>query len=228
MLVFELILLLLLAALDLISKRIVVGYLNGDPEKVIIKDILTFKYAENHGASFGIFRDRPIIILVISIAATVALLAYLIINRKSHGFLRISLIFILGGAIGNIYDRIAFGYVRDFIDYTFLETWFNINFAICNVADIFLTVGTVMLIIYVLFIYKEKPKVKKVKPRRKKKNEVSSQVETEEYKDKLLDLSDEDKSFMCYDDSGSKLNYDHSGKIVKKKEYTSRAEDDSN
>ena len=62
---------------------------------------------------------------------------------------------ILGGAIGNLYDRIFLGYVRDFIDYTFLDTFFGIDFAIGNIADIYLCVGVLVMIVYVIFVFKE-------------------------------------------------------------------------
>ena len=52
-------------------------------------------------------------------------------------------------------DRLAFGYVRDFIDYTFLETFFGIDFAIGNIADIFVMIAMGMLIVYMIFGYKE-------------------------------------------------------------------------
>ena len=57
------------------------------------------------------------------------------------------------GAIGNINDRIKFGYVRDFIDYTLTKSLFNYQFAICNFADAVLVIACIMLIIYVLFFY---------------------------------------------------------------------------
>jgi len=230
MLIFELILLLALIGVDLASKSIVTAQLAGG-SKVIIPKILTLIYSENYGASFGIFSGKPVLILIISISASVAVLIFLLIYRKSHKFLRLSLIMILAGAIGNIIDRIVLGYVRDFIDYTFLKTWFNFNFAICNVADVFLSVGAVMLIIYVLFIYKEKPKVMSAKPSKKSKKDKKMHKEEEKavieepIEHKLLDLSGKD-NFQSYDESGgSKLNFTGTSGIVKKKEATVREED---
>ena len=68
---------------------------------------------------------------------------------------RFSMLLILGGAIGNLFDRLAFGYVRDFICYDFLYSMFDINFAVGNVADIYLVLGVFVLIIYIFFGYKE-------------------------------------------------------------------------
>ena len=65
---------------------------------------------------------------------------------------------IISGAIGNLFDRFAFGYVRDFIDYEFISAIIGRQLAICNFADLVLIVGTVMLIVYVVFFYgKEHP-----------------------------------------------------------------------
>ena len=159
MLIFEIALLLIFLGLDIGSKYLVADMLlSSGGTKVVIPDILTFVYAENTGASFGIFSGKPILLSVVAIVASIGLFVFLLFNRKGHILMRISLIMIISGALGNVYDRLVFGYVRDFIQYTFLKTWFNYSFPVCNVADIFLTIGAVLLIIYVIFIYKEKPK----------------------------------------------------------------------
>ena len=221
MLILELILLIALLGVDLISKHIVSSALSGG-SKVIIPDILTFVYSENYGASFGIFSGKPYLILAISITASVAILAYLLIFKRTHKFLRLSLIAILSGALGNILDRIIYGYVRDFIDYTFLTTWFNINFAICNVADIFLTVGAIMLIVYVIFIYQEKPKVMSAKPNKKRNRKgQASPCEEESVKESLVNLSGKGSDFTCYDDGGDTLKIVHTkSSRLQKKEST--------
>jgi signal peptidase II len=160
-LLFELILLIALLAADIGSKYIVADALAAaGGSKAVIPDILTFVYAENTGASFGIFSGHPVLLSAVAIAASAGLLVFLIVFRKTHRVMRISLILIIAGALGNVYDRLALGYVRDFIQYTFLKTWFDYDFAICNIADVYLTVGAILLIIYVLFIYKDKAKIK--------------------------------------------------------------------
>lgn len=176
----------LLLAIDLVSKYWVNSVLpNVGDSKVIIPDILTFIYAENMGASFGMLSDYPWIIMVVSSVTAFAMLIFMIVKRNIDKFLRLVLILILSGAIGNIYDRLAYGYVRDFIHYTFLKTYFNMNFAIGNVADIFLTVGAILLVIYVIFIYKDdnqkkynKEKHKKTLPHQRAKNDTQSNNDT--------------------------------------------------
>jgi len=73
------------------------------------------------------------------------------ITMKSEGRLfQTSLAMILGGAIGNLIDRVLHGYVVDFFDFR------AINFAIFNVADCFVTVGSIFLFYYIIFIYGKK------------------------------------------------------------------------
>ena len=74
-----------------------------------------------------------------------AILGFLIVAQKENMWLRVSLLFIVGGGIGNLVDRIGLGYVRDFIQFAFWK-----NFAIFNVADAFVTVGVFMLIIVLI------------------------------------------------------------------------------
>ena len=57
----------------------------------------------------------------------------------------------LAGGIGNLVDRIVLGYVRDFIEYTIVYTLFKEDFAICNLADAFLTIGVIMVIVYLIY-----------------------------------------------------------------------------
>ena len=68
-------------------------------------------------------------------------------NKVKSRLLALSLSFLIGGAAGNIIDRFALGYVRDMIQFTFVD------FAIFNVADSFASIGAVLLIIYLLFFW---------------------------------------------------------------------------
>ncbi|HPD03170.1 MAG TPA: signal peptidase II, partial [Clostridia bacterium] len=73
--------------------------------------------------------------------AIAALLVYLVVARKEKKYIRLPLVVILAGGIGNLVDRIKFGYVRDFFNFQFID------FAIFNVADTCITVGAVLLIL---------------------------------------------------------------------------------
>ena len=171
---FELLFFGFLLAADLVSKHFVMPFLatlkNG--EYVAIKDVLTFHYSLNDGAGLGIFSGKISLLLGITIVSMVILLGVLIflhlkkVHKTPKGrFLLCSLIMILSGGIANLYDRIAFdGFVRDFIQYTFLEKIFGSTLFTCNVADIWVSVGVVALLIYVLFLYKEKKPETPIEP----------------------------------------------------------------
>ena len=98
------------------------------------------------GAAFGMMKNSRWIFLVISFVAIIGIIIYLIKFAPKNRLCQLSLAFILGGGIGNMIDRLALGYVVDFIDFRL------INFAVFNVADSFVCVGAALLIVYVLFI----------------------------------------------------------------------------
>ena len=87
--------------------------------------------------------------IIVTIIAVIAFIIYLIKERNGmHWLLKISSAMIIGGAIGNLIDRIFVGFVVDFFYFEL------INFAVFNVADSFVSVGAVLLGIYILFIHK--------------------------------------------------------------------------
>ncbi|MEG1510137.1 MAG: signal peptidase II [Clostridia bacterium] len=142
---------------DLISKEFIVKYLVDLPNQsaVILDGIYNFTYVKNYGATFGIFEGNSLFLIALTVVVCIVIIGFLGYKRDTNKLFRYSLLMCLGGALGNLYDRIIFGYVRDFIDYAFLDTFFGINFAIGNVADIFLLVGVLMFIVYLVFEFKE-------------------------------------------------------------------------
>ena len=132
--------------LDQITKWLAVEYLIPAGTVPIIKDALHLTYVENPGAAFGMMQNNRWIFLLVSTVAIIAIIIYLIKSAPKNKLALTSLAFILGGGIGNMIDRVALGYVVDFIDFRL------INFAVFNVADSFVCVGAALLIIYVLFI----------------------------------------------------------------------------
>ena len=142
-------------ALDQITKWLAVVNLKGNESVSIIGEVLHFTYVENRGAAFGMMKDARWIFMIISSIAIAALVFYLI-KFKPKSILAVSSVaMIIGGGIGNMIDRVWLGYVVDFI---YIKI---IDFAVFNVADSFVCVGTALLIIYIIFFYKEKPEVSK-------------------------------------------------------------------
>ena len=110
----------------------------------------------NTGGAFSLLNDNPWLILLLSIVFVVIICIYDLFAKDKHKLYSVSIGFIIGGAIGNIIDRVFFGGVRDFICFNFWQ-----DFPTFNVADCFLFIGTILLVIYTIFIYKPKESEKK-------------------------------------------------------------------
>ncbi len=135
--------------LDQLTKWLAVTYLEGEESFPLWEDVLHFTFVKNEGAAFGIFSEHRWIFMVISTVAIIGIGVYLFgFCRKSNRLMQISLAMIIGGGIGNMIDRIALGYVIDFIDFrAFPKLWMWIF----NVADSFVTVGAFMLMGYLVW-----------------------------------------------------------------------------
>ncbi len=134
-------------AADLVTKHLALS-LRGGEELVVIKNVLSFNYVENPGGAWGIFKSSAWIIIVITTAAIIAIPALMIIYRKVHPLFSLSLSLIWSGAIGNYIGHVFDGYVVDFIQVKF------INFPSFNVADCCITVGAILLGVYIVFLDK--------------------------------------------------------------------------
>lgn len=151
----------LLLTLDLVSKHLIdksLGTVGASRE--IIHGFISFIYVHNSGAAWGIFSGRQIFLIIISIIVIALFIAFYVLRLRKFKdkislWLSVSLGFIAGGCFGNLIDRIAFGYVRDFINFDFM------NFPVFNVADICLTVGIILLFIYFIFFYSKEEKLLK-------------------------------------------------------------------
>ena len=135
----------LIFLLDRVSKTYVI-YLN---DKLLGIEILSSKFLNirliwNEGIAFGLlsFNDKIIYNLLTFIIFIIILIIFFMVI-KSYGLKKYSLLMILGGALGNVYDRIFYGAVPDFIDFHVG----NFHWFIFNVADIFITFGVIFMII---------------------------------------------------------------------------------
>ena len=143
----------ILVFIDQLTKRWAVNTLKDSDPVILIKGVLQLYYlpSGNTGAAFGILSGHRVLFLFIA-AAVVAVILFLLIRLPMDSrftVLRILLIFIAAGGIGNMIDRFVLTYVIDFI-YFYL-----INFPIFNVADCYVTVATIVLALLILFRYKE-------------------------------------------------------------------------
>lgn len=152
-LLYELIFCIVLIIFDQLSKRFAVIALKDQEPIPIIKHVLELYYLPNGntGAAFGLFSGQQWLFLIIGFLVVAAIIYALIVlpYERRFKFLRILLVFIMAGGIGNMIDRFLYRYVIDFIYISI------INFPIFNVADIYVSVSTVLLAILFLFVYKE-------------------------------------------------------------------------
>ncbi|WP_448862591.1 signal peptidase II [Dorea sp.] len=141
----------ILVFLDQFTKEIVVQQLKGQSAYVLIRNVFQLEYLENRGAAFGLFQNQRIFfyISVLVISLVVIWFYGKVPMEKKYLPLRICAVLILSGAFGNCIDRIRLNYVVDFFYFKL------INFPIFNVADIYVTVAAFLLIVLVLFYYKE-------------------------------------------------------------------------
>lgn len=142
---------LFLILFDQWTKSMAVSYLMGKEPFDIIPDVFQLYYLENRGAAFGMMQGQQLFFIVIALAAVVFVgaLYFKLPWEKRYHYLRALGIAIAGGAVGNLIDRIGRGYVVDFFYFKLID------FPVFNVADIYVSVATVVLALLILFYYKE-------------------------------------------------------------------------
>lgn len=151
--IIEIIGFVLLIILDQYTKMLAVSYLKDKPAISIIKNVLELYYLPNgnRGAAFGMLQGHQSLFLIIALLVVV-IIGYILFNMpfvKKYNLINILLVFIAAGGIGNMIDRAMQEYVVDFIYFSLID------FPIFNVADIYVSVSTVILAIYVIFILKD-------------------------------------------------------------------------
>ena len=141
--------------LDQYTKKLVSILISEGSEVPIIKGFFNLVNVKNYGAGFSILQNQRVILILIPAIIIILIIIYLFRHKDLSKFEITSLLFILSGACGNLFDRAFRGYVIDFFDFIF----FGYHYPSFNVADTFITVGAIMLIVYI--IYKERKHGKK-------------------------------------------------------------------
>ena len=116
---------------------------------IYINSYLNFYLIWNKGIAFGMLSfNENIIYNMVTLAITIIVITILIMVIKAKGFRKYSLILVLGGSLGNLFDRIYYSAVPDFIDFHIN----NFHWFVFNVADIFITLGIICLIFDEIFV----------------------------------------------------------------------------
>lgn len=122
--------------LDQLTKFLVIRNLNLHESIPVFKGVISITLVHNRGAAFGIFKDKFYFFVVISVITIIAI--YFILRKnKGNKLFSFSLSMILGGALGNLIDRVFSGHVIDFLDF---HIW-----PVFNIADSAITLGTIIL-----------------------------------------------------------------------------------
>ncbi len=142
---------LLLIFFDQVTKGLAVRFLKGQEPFVIWDGVFELRYLENRGAAFGMLQGHQAFFLftgLLVFAAALYFFRHVSADRKFFP-IRMIAVFILAGALGNMADRLRLSYVVDFFYFRLID------FPIFNVADIYVSVGTAVLAVLILFYYKE-------------------------------------------------------------------------
>ncbi|MBQ8792615.1 MAG: signal peptidase II [Clostridia bacterium] len=159
----------LILVLDLVTKEVIISKVlpNVGDSVEVIPGFINFVYVQNKGGAWGIFSNSTIGLTILSVIILALMLVFYIIRirqvkNKSSMWLAVSVGLIAGGCIGNMVDRIFFGYVRDFINFQFMD------FPVFNFADVAICVGVLVLMVYFIFFYsKEEKNIKNVEKNQK-------------------------------------------------------------
>ena len=130
---------------DQVSKYFVVETIALHETVPFINGFMSFYHTRNTGAAFSMLSNNRWVFMVMSFVSMIIITALLVKEYKRHKLMTVSLAMVLGGGIGNMIDRVRLGYVVDFFKTEFID------FAIFNVADCFVTVGAILLAVYVIF-----------------------------------------------------------------------------
>ena len=201
----------LVLVFDMLTKYLLIGSLipNVGDQASFIEGFINFVHVQNDGASGGILGGQTALLIVITLVLLAVLIWYYVLKMKGLQnkyltLLSVAMGMIFSGSLGNLYDRVIFGYVRDFINFQF------INFPVFNIADSAITIGVILLVIYficeyILSIKKEK----KIVELEQKENVTISNKESkfnEVLAEFLVDADNKDKNKENTDKNSEKNN----------------------
>ncbi len=134
-----------LVVIDQVIKYFVSAYLQPIGSVNVIDSLFSLTYVENKGVAFGMFSGMHWLFIALTSVLLAIIIFYMFKKRPKGRFFYICAALIIGGGVGNLIDRIFYGYVIDYISLSFFPP-------VCNFADYCITTGTILLVIYLLFL----------------------------------------------------------------------------
>ena len=127
--------------IDYVLKLLVMNNLKPIGSIEIIPGLFSLKYVENRGAAFGILSDARWVFILLTIVVLIVLIVFIIKKRIPSKLFNAAAILIIGGGLGNLIDRIFYGYVVDYLSISFFPP-------VCNFADYCVTIGAGLMVVY--------------------------------------------------------------------------------
>ena len=145
---------------DLVTKYVFDAKLAGGESVTVIPYLFNFRIVHNYGAAWGMLAGKQVFLIVLTFIFLGIFIFYYIKEKNKSWLLNVTFGFLFAGCLGNLYDRLIFGYVRDMIEFDFWK-----SFPLFNFADVALSVGVVLLVVYLIIYFVKETKAKKVDKR---------------------------------------------------------------
>ncbi|SHJ13041.1 signal peptidase II . Aspartic peptidase. MEROPS family A08 [Geosporobacter subterraneus DSM 17957] len=130
--------------LDQITKYMVKSRFILNESIAIIDNIFHLTYVRNFGAAFGILKHQKLFFILLTSVVLIGIIIFIRKQSSLHPIVKLSLSLIIGGAVGNLIDRVAYGYVIDFFDF---RIW-----PVFNIADMAIVIGACLLSYFLIFV----------------------------------------------------------------------------
>jgi len=134
---------LLVFVFDTFVKSLISGHFHPADSVPLIRGILNLTYVRNTGVAFGLFPGKRLLLILISIAVCAIVIYFYSRTRKKDLLLRVAFAIILGGSLCNLFDRIFYGYVIDYVDFKV--------FPVFNLSDVAINLGVFLIILDLFF-----------------------------------------------------------------------------
>ena len=137
--------------IDLLIKIIVINFMELYDTIKIIPGFFNITYVRNTGAAFSILEDSRIFFIVITFIALIVIYLFLLKDKVLNKYQTFLYSMLIGGIVGNLVDRIIYGYVIDYLSFNI----FGYSFPVFNIADIYICVGIGLFVILLFAVYKD-------------------------------------------------------------------------